>query len=482
MALRNDTLPDNSNPLEYIRRESLDIFNRLHSIEEDVEFVKRVHAAYKDTPFLPNLRCGAWYTDPSLATDVPAYFKSTDGHFNNWSFNLRRANLHLLPLILKCYGIILIDSTRAGKRIPDALSKTVPIWCAVINRALLIRHPEQIRDREHLSWDISLYTPPVAVSMQEHHQIELRLDRWAHVLAASSFELPVLPGPLRPLWITPASSAFPRFPDVRAGQREFLPVVCVSASRQVDQGVERRTSGFSYVQGSGDDHELWGMGLTPAMFWTHRDNLLSAGRLELPELVSAIVSQEASSFPSEIKSPTPIERVEGRVLICTLTDVPASLPHPVGLADVYVTLTPSAEPPPSNRHKLYVPVLAGKRGQAHFLRIVLPTTSRFIREHLHNGETVCIACESGKDLSVGVALAALQLFFRDDGTFRDLGTVSFEKDMTAKAFSKNSIRTRLEWIIASRPQANPSRATLKRVNEFLLSPPSFRTSPRVDVS
>ena len=43
---------------------------------------------------------------------------------------------------------------------------------------------------------------------------------------------------------------------------------------------------------------------------------------------------------------------------------------------------------------------------------------------------------------------------------------------------KKSIRTRLEWIIASRPQANPSRATLKRVNEFLLSPPSlWRVSP-----
>ena len=29
---------------------------------------------------------------------------------------------------------VLVDSTRRGKRIPDALSKTVPIWCAVINR------------------------------------------------------------------------------------------------------------------------------------------------------------------------------------------------------------------------------------------------------------------------------------------------------------------------------------------------------------
>jgi hypothetical protein len=33
------------------------------------------------------------------ATHIPAYFKSTDGHFNNWSFNLRRANIHLLDLI-----------------------------------------------------------------------------------------------------------------------------------------------------------------------------------------------------------------------------------------------------------------------------------------------------------------------------------------------------------------------------------------------
>lgn len=29
-----------------------------------------------------------------------------------------------------------MDSTRRGKRIPDALSKTVPVWCAVINRAV----------------------------------------------------------------------------------------------------------------------------------------------------------------------------------------------------------------------------------------------------------------------------------------------------------------------------------------------------------
>lgn len=39
--------------LNHLRKESLDIYNRLHSIAEDIEFVKSVRAAY---PHLPILR------------------------------------------------------------------------------------------------------------------------------------------------------------------------------------------------------------------------------------------------------------------------------------------------------------------------------------------------------------------------------------------------------------------------------------------
>lgn len=73
--------------------------------------------------------------------------------------------------------MILVDSTRSGKRIPDALSKTIPIWCAVINRAQKRRDPLSIAD-----WDIALYTPPHSVSKQEHAQIETLLDQWADSL------------------------------------------------------------------------------------------------------------------------------------------------------------------------------------------------------------------------------------------------------------------------------------------------------------
>ena len=74
---------------------------------------------------------------------------------------------------------ILVDSTRAGKRMPDALSKTVPIWCTVVNRAVKATFSKDA------SWDIALYTPPGTVSAQEHAQIEARLDGWADHLVVS---------------------------------------------------------------------------------------------------------------------------------------------------------------------------------------------------------------------------------------------------------------------------------------------------------
>jgi tRNA A64-2'-O-ribosylphosphate transferase len=80
---------------------------------------------------------------------------------------------------------MLVDSTRAGKRIPDALSKTIPIWCAVINRAVARRFSDALDS----NWDNALYTPPGAVSSQEHHQIESLLDNWAEALVVCSFVL-----------------------------------------------------------------------------------------------------------------------------------------------------------------------------------------------------------------------------------------------------------------------------------------------------
>ncbi|KAI0827991.1 initiator tRNA phosphoribosyl transferase [Trametes gibbosa] len=473
MKLIYDLREANAQALAYVRKESLDIYNRLHSIAEDVHFIQQVHEAYPEVPILPNLRCGAWYVDPSIATDKPVYFKSTDGHFGNWNFNLRRPNLHLLPLIIAQNGIVLVDSTRAGKRIPDALSKTVPTWCAVLNRAMAKAYPDK------KGWDLNIYCPPGAVSEQERSQIEARLDGWADALLSSAYVLPELPLPLRPLWISPATSVFPPLPP--KNQMKYLPIVCISASKQVEDGLERRTNGFSYVQGSGDDHELWGMGLTPQLFWDNIDELLNSDRDDLSSVVDDVVAKSKNRQLSNVwtNHPTAVSTVNNWLLIGAEPDMPSE--PPIALQDVarpvsYVVISANTPPPedaaghPGPAHILRLRMAEGKKDQLHFLQSVLPGSMRYIRRRLARGDTVCVCCDSGKDASVGVALAALQIFFDDQG---DLLVTNDDPTTRAKP-SKQSIKTRLQWIISSRPQANPSRVTLKRVNEFLLSPPSFR--------
>ncbi|TFK84242.1 initiator tRNA phosphoribosyl transferase [Polyporus arcularius HHB13444] len=481
MSFEFDIKQANAEALAYVRKESLDIYNRLHSIGEDVHFVGEVHQAYLELPILPNLRCGAWYLDPKIAFHEGAYFKSTDGHFGNWSFNLRRPNLHLLPLIAAEGGLVLVDSTRAGKRIPDALSKTIPIWCAVINRATLLVYPEKAKEE---AWDVELYCPPGAVSEQERSQIKARLYGWAEDLSKSSYHLPSLPRPLRPLWITPSTSVFPTLRPL--DKLKYSPIVCVSASKQVSEGVERRSHGYSYVQGSGDDHELWGMGLTPKLFWEHKNALLNSSREDLPCVVAKLVAESKVLHGRAVWTtlPSPIAALHGRISIGAVPDMPFELAPTLPDVDrpcsfVVVSATGSSSPPTSDAdsdasdsmssepHVLRLRLAEGKKDQLHFLQHVLPASTRYINDRLATGDAICVCCDSGRDAGVGIALAAIQLFFDDEGRPLEPGT-------QAASPSKESIRTRLQWIIASRPAANPSRVTLKRVNEFLLSSPSFR--------
>ncbi|KAL1411391.1 tRNA A64-2'-O-ribosylphosphate transferase [Vanrija albida] len=243
-----------------------DLFNRLHSIAADERFVQKVAQEWFNNRFevIANQRCGTWYCDPTSSSKAYAYFKSTDGHTLNWDFNLRRSNLSLATYAEEKGGFLLVDSTRRGKRMPDGLSKTVPIWCSVVNRAVQRR---RARGGEPVDseWDTTLYLPAQIVSASEKAQIESRLDAWAEALEGSVLPLPELKKPLRPFFVHPATS---RPPHIDANPT-FTPIICVSASRWVNatrlgDGWFARTVAFDYVPGAGDDDELWGRGLKPA--------------------------------------------------------------------------------------------------------------------------------------------------------------------------------------------------------------------------
>ena len=80
-----------------LKRSNLSIHNRLTSISADGAFVAKVAEAFQ-LPLIANERCGSWYIDPALKAGS-AYFKSTDGHFGEWSFSLRRLNLGVLEVV-----------------------------------------------------------------------------------------------------------------------------------------------------------------------------------------------------------------------------------------------------------------------------------------------------------------------------------------------------------------------------------------------
>lgn len=100
---------------------------RLHSIKEDSAYV-RSSAQNLKLPVVSNERCGSWYVPPDLKAGS-AYFKSTDGHAGSWSFSLRRLNLHLLPLIGRHNGCIVVDSTRRGKCSCQKKSYSTSVQC-----------------------------------------------------------------------------------------------------------------------------------------------------------------------------------------------------------------------------------------------------------------------------------------------------------------------------------------------------------------
>ena len=179
---------------------------------------------------------------------------------------------------------------------PDALSKTVPIWCCVLNRTIVrLRERERKQSTEqegtqvgtsHLNsdtlsgdgWDTELHLPPYLISPSERDQIEQRIDGWVDDLLGSSYTLPVLSKPLRPVWIVQPPEFLSSSTDGQVGSSEhpglsyvpqdtktlpYHPIVCLTASipfTTLGMDLERRTrGGNTYIQGAGDDHESWSM-------------------------------------------------------------------------------------------------------------------------------------------------------------------------------------------------------------------------------
>ena len=250
-------------------------------------------------------------------------------------------------------------------------------------------------------------------------------------------------------------------------------------------GAEASENG--YIQGAGDDSEGWSHGLTPTVFWKHKDQLLNTIEEDMPALIQHLIRDchdigdddavrlgSSSLYIDNIKSASNSELYDG-IIVCGNASPSKPGPKPEDARE-------------NGTRTLHFLCSDGKLG-SRALRSQLPLLLPFVRS-LTVGEKppkILMACSTGKDLSVGVALAVLCLFFDDDcmlipftseyhltispGCLVHSLTKAWAdvfRAETSKAIDKSIIRRRLAYITMAKPDANPSRSTLQSVNSFLM--------------
>lgn len=496
--------------LNLLRKSTLSVPNRLHSILQDAKFVASLHSylnerTASDTtcasvnpssarsphlsfPLVANERCGSWYIPPHLrqhndsltaphnesnpieSASSSAYFKSTDGHVNQWSFSLRRLNLPLLSVLGAHRGAILVDSTRRGKAYPDALRRTVPIWVAVWNRVLF---PE-----EQFSWSWNLQVKDL--ERGEVAQVEQRLNGFVDGLRGLELDLLRLKASvMRPIvcvWIANCEqeewiwtfeglkAQVERVKEMTSGECNVL-VLC-SASRRV-VGSEMSENG--YIQGAGDDSEGWARGLTAQIFWRHKDEIVETRDEEIEEVIERLVrAQKPKVGAGEAVLVKPTQNL----FICVACEGTSE--------NDGIAINCNGPREQSSSTTLMLGCRQGKLGSRD-LRDRLVLVKDFISQMLSKGRTgsVVVFCSTGRDLSAGVVLAILCLFYEADGHLKprskvdaDRETVESLNPLAANAgIDKQLIKQRLAWITTSKPDVNPSRSTLQAVNSFLMERP-----------
>ncbi|CAK7214243.1 tRNA A64-2'-O-ribosylphosphate transferase [Sporothrix bragantina] len=458
-----------------LRRSHLSITHRLRSIGRDAAFVADVAAHYPGFPVVANERCGSWYVQPPQKNGS-AYFKSTDGHTGQWKFSLRRLNLHLLSLVRESEGggCIVVDSTRRGKRMPDALSKTIPLWCCVLNRA---RFPDNAEFH-------TLYTPPGVVSASEHSQMLARVPGFVDGLLGLGVLLSEKDGdssssssrkPLRPVWVTPDMP----WPDVEGLRDRFDVILCCTSSRVPDADGEVEGTG-DYIQGAADDTENWAHGLTPELFWANHQQLLDTPEADLPALIQFIVAAGISSTENQGSTATSESKTWSDVAITPYLaagqwtgESPPPPPNSTENVCQVVFVRQTTDAATWARSPTCLEVGLGKQDKiaGRTLRYALPQICEFVAAFLKKAvdektqppPSIRVLCPTGRDISVGTALALLCFCFGEAGEPRESAASS-----QPAIFNKDVIRVRLARIMTAMPHANPSRATLQSVNSFLM--------------
>ncbi|KAJ3245250.1 hypothetical protein HDU77_009513 [Chytriomyces hyalinus] len=298
--------------------------------------------------------------------------------------------------------------------------------------------------------------------------------------------------PLRPIWIAPDTRYFvnliedPSSNSVKCPlfeELDYFPIYCINASESLGNMVDSMgVKDFCYVQGAGDDHELWGQGLSLQIFWENKERLLSpqvSCNTECMVVLRAILSARRQNDDS-ILVPNELLDLSHETLFNWIGNTNIAIggrragKPPLCWTNFDVVINcgaieyaemVSAVPDVSNDY-LYLPIPEGKRGQ-RALYDAIPVALDWIqsislRKFPVSLPKILIHCMQGKEQSVAIAISLLMAFGTADGA------MDYRTRRKRETMSKKQIQDKLIEIQRYRHLALPSRAFMCRINECFL--------------
>jgi len=412
-------------------------------------YIRRI----KSFPWLPNKNCGSWYLPPDdITTSIEVYFKSSDGHItSDYAFSLKRLNLPLIELLHQVNSCFLVDSS-VRKILPDSFSRTIPVWCCVMNRIVQRYREEELllcdENNTHgydaadrAQWDTSLYTPASIVSPEEYVEILALIDSRVELLYSSkaivnpSWLVRTLNKPLRPMWI--AEGQVQRYTNSlhlsSFDDGNYLTIICCnpsyysegSSSKNHIHWVNHSNSndetrfGYYYTPGAADDDSEWGRNLSPILFWSNYEQLLAPNLAEddTDAMIDAILQRTRDNhltcvLPNVTEYADKIGNIDlwigsyeaGKPPDCWLNFDAVLNVTQTDYTDIYDSITQQREKHKRECFYLQLPVAQGKKDKTELERW-MPIGLVFLIHHLQQKRRVLVYGNKGRDRAVAVVLA-----------------------------------------------------------------------------
>ena len=305
---------------------------------------------------------------------------------------------------------------------------------------------------------------------------------------------------MRPLFVTPSNGdPFPELYD------DCHSVICLTASRHVQHA---RGAESDYMQGAGDDSEYWGAGLTPNMYWNHEEEFFICEEGLLNDLIRDLVwrthgDSKSMAPPSSARERIRFSPVANITIVNTLVDeivlqdYDGSIllnqsnsrgtshsyeesPHLVdengGLSSITTPINDKVQGVPSKKPRCFAQRLPLGKVGSRLLYKALTQIQSFVTSVADDisrsasgsrPPRLLFACDTGTDLSVAATLSILCLFYDAEKRWKG-GPVNEGR------VDKLMIKQRLLWITEKNERAVPSRASMTRVNGFLMKKPEGR--------